>query len=238
MTASNARPPLRLPPAAFRDLATIADGTEALTTLAAHLEAARRARSLYAATRAIAEVSGVDGETLRGVATALVSVLSLARTLGTDAPETLRAIDSALENPSQRWTAENAERWSAAKPLVEPLLDANGPWFALAKAQRLAYSYANTLLQTDLITDIRPVFSEGADAIARMSTSFVLGVEYASEGRVHRVDLALDYSDIEKLQEQCERAKKKAATILRSMDGADWVTAVAGRDDEIGEEGA
>ncbi len=81
-----------------------------------------------------------------------------------------------------------------------------------SKAVELAYDSDNLLQRTRILTDVRPLFSEDAQAVVGAVVAHTLRLRYDSAGIDHEISLALDSSDIHKLIEDCQRALTKEKT--------------------------
>lgn len=80
------------------------------------------------------------------------------------------------------------------------------------KAIELSYDYANLLQSTKVLTDIRPLYSDSADAINGAVVSFTLRLQYTNADGEYDLSIALDDSDIRNLLDQCRRTITKAST--------------------------
>jgi len=83
---------------------------------------------------------------------------------------------------------------------------------AVVKAIDVSQEYANLLLNTRIMTDVRPIFNDEGDQIEGAVVSFTLRLNFLNAGRQRSMTLAVDATDIETLAEQCARAMRKANT--------------------------
>lgn len=103
------------------------------------------------------------------------------------------------------------DAWTAVEGEVRSLIEE--PCVRLgAKAIELSYDYANLLRRTRILTDIRPLYNESADAIEAAVVSYTLRLKYDTADGEHELSIALDEGDIRTLVAQCERAIAKAKT--------------------------
>ena len=86
-----------------------------------------------------------------------------------------------------------------------------------SKALHLGFDYANIYHSGNVITDIRPVFSDGKDKIVGAVISQTLRVHFSSGGQQQELSLALDNDDILALRDACDEALKKAASAKEMM---------------------
>jgi hypothetical protein len=85
-----------------------------------------------------------------------------------------------------------------------------------AKASSVMYEYDHIFYKARVLTDVRPVFGEGAAEAQALMIIHNLRIHY-HQGDVHQdFFVALDSKDIQKLIDLLERAKAKAET-LKSM---------------------
>lgn len=107
------------------------------------------------------------------------------------------------------------EDWKAVRGEVLALLDLECVGLA-AMAIELSYDHANLLVETKILTDIRPLYTDSADRIQGAVVSFTLRMKYRNADGEQDLSVALDENDIESLQKQCNRAVTKAS-VARSL---------------------
>ena len=131
------------------------------------------------------------------------------------------ASSSLEEIADPAWKDKNLEKWEALSPsLAEAIdvIDEDHPILITAKAHALVYAHQHLYLESSLITDVRPIFSQDASRIIRLIVSHVLTIEYTDASKTPSVvSVMMDSEDIELLRQACERAKKKAQTITEKM---------------------
>jgi hypothetical protein len=88
-----------------------------------------------------------------------------------------------------------------------------------AKAQRLAYYHENIYRDSDIITDVRPIFDSAGGNVLEMIISHSLVVTYSSSNRTERIHLEMDAGDVLKLRKACDRAILKANTLKQALGG-------------------
>ena len=133
-------------------------------------------------------------------------------------------------------SAEAQEKWNANRTVILSilaLLDADHPAVISAKARRLSHSYERILVNAEIITDLRPVFTNKGDKILEMVVQHKLVI--TQHDNLHRdLDLhfVMDASDIITLKTACERAIQKAQVLKDSLATLPWVTEVLSNDEE------
>jgi hypothetical protein len=96
----------------------------------------------------------------------------------------------------------------------------------IAKAHEVLLEHHRTFSEARILTDIRPVFGENADA-APIGAVLVhmLKIEYRQDGDSKEFFVALDTKDIDELMKVLERAKLKTES-LKTLIGSSNVTYV------------
>ena len=134
------------------------------------------------------------------------------------------------------WTSERVEEWRGASEPLKAALSRISPDSALmisSKAQSLAYKHENVLAGTRIITDLRPVFDEGATRILEMVVTHSLVIEFADGASAKReIYITMDANDASKLREQCGRAEAKSKIIVESLKSNSWPTIVFPEDSD------
>jgi hypothetical protein len=105
---------------------------------------------------------------------------------------------------------------------------------AVVKAMDVSQEYANLLLSTRIMTDVRPIFNDEGDQIEGAVVSFTLRLNFLNAGRQRSMTLAVDATDIETLAEQCARAMRKANTAQQwfsSPQDVDIPITIAGKEE-------
>lgn len=141
------------------------------------------------------------------VAAVLFNLASLALDPSTNAFDD---VSSALREA--RWSEEELLAWESMRPAVDRLL-ANNAIVTLAKAVQLQYDHTNILLDTHVVTDVRPVFDRDATHALAAIVCHSLRISYRAGGQVRHLTLAVDDADLKRLQRDAERAITKASTI-------------------------
>ena len=178
-----------------------------------------------------AEVGVILAENAEPLVRQLLSLQGLMRQTGLPSQDVIAGIRDVVRRQGREVDLE-ASAWEAVEANIAALVEL--PCVRLtATAIELAYDYANLLRRTKVLTDIRPLFNNAADAIEGAVVSYTLRLRYDSADGEHELSIALDESDIEKLAAQCDRALKKAAT-ARSLltDRCDLSVIVAGEVDD------
>lgn len=165
------------------------------------------------------------------VALLLIQLTSMALADFPRAPANLIAELTQELRQTSSWTEAELETWTSVTAALGRLIFTPG-LVTLAKAIRLQWDHANVLTETHIITDVRPVFDAEANSPVAAIICHTLKLSYTSEGRTHHISLALDTTDLHRLQTDAERALKKA-TVMKGYLGEPWAlpTRVQGNED-------
>ena len=85
------------------------------------------------------------------------------------------------------------------------------------KAVDIAYEYANILMSSRIMTDIRPVFNDPGDQIVGAVVSFTMILSILNDENSQSLSIAVDSADLEALAKQCSRALLKAQTASQRL---------------------
>ena len=156
----------------------------------------------------------------------LLSLHGFMRRAGCSVEELLAGLRDGLDGRSEF----PLEAWKTIEATFGQLLVAKAIRHA-ATAVELRYDYTNLVKHARILSDIRPLFSSNADEIEASVVSFTLRIEYTSDDGDHEVSLALDASDVKRLEAACKRALVKAETARQFMEGSSVPTVISGKED-------
>lgn len=162
----------------------------------------------------------------------ILSTLRAQHFLGID--EVLSGLRFGIENApeEEKWKTTELHGWETIQPSLSRLLEVPAVQTA-SKAYHLTHEYANLCRTATILTDIRPVFSENADAVRAALISHTLRLNYFNPEGSHSLSIAMDERDVRELQQACERAIRKAATASRFISNAtDIPVLICGEDED------
>jgi len=145
------------------------------------------------------------------IARILLSLYTLMRQRDINPKELLEGIGKAIDIGKIDWDKEKKHKWDSLSSNVLRLFSLPGI-MTLVKALDLSYDYAFLYQNAKILTDIRPIFSDNANAIEGSVISFTLRLYYDSVNGSQNTSIALDLEDLEDLIENCKRAITKAKT--------------------------
>ncbi len=189
-----------------------------------------RAESFSKIAEAIAEVTKLSKNVSRGALQGLLNLYRIRDSLNVDAADFIQTITEILRSkPYPGWSEKDISIWTDRDALLAGLLMDGSPVGLLEKSTRLTYRFGNIFQSFELYTDIRPVFDEPAENVARMLIVHKLLLIYRDGAHVNRLEVSLDCEDLEELCNQCDRAKRKAAVLMDAMRGElPWATVQTG----------
>jgi len=139
----------------------------------------------------------------------------LMRQTNLEVTDVIAAVRSRVERDAT-WDSAEIEEWTAVEPMFRKLLCTKA-FRLVATAIDLSYEYANLFRNARILTDIRPLFTDDADAIEGAVISYTLRLRFDSVDGKHEFSIAMDEGDVRDIAEQCERALKKAITARETM---------------------
>jgi hypothetical protein len=132
--------------------------------------------------------------------------------------------------------AKNLEANKAAILDAFEKYDFDNPVSITIKAQKLTYFHERILRDSEVITDVRPVFDSSGRNVLEAVISHVLVVTATTVGRNERLHFAMDAGDVLKLRRACDRAIEKAKTIKSTLENSDlkWkIQVLRGQDNGV-----
>lgn len=111
------------------------------------------------------------------------------------------------------WKKINLQKWRKSKKQLIEALEVDGILSISHKAILLTVSYQNLFRESNIITDIRPIFNTNADEFIGSTITHKLQIEYYDGKDRNTMYFTLDSKDIAKLKKLCERAEKKSKVL-------------------------
>jgi hypothetical protein len=92
------------------------------------------------------------------------------------------------------------------------------------KAIRLAHEREGLITETQILTDIRPIFDlESSKEISAFTVLHTLRIEYRKEGKTKEVFIAFNRDDLTKLKDQIDRTEQKESAIRNTLSSLEKV---------------
>ena len=220
----------RIPEGGLNDLAAVAASARRLKEILTHLNGCPTRFDENLASKFVAEKTGMELASVIDVLDGLSAMRGLMARYKLTASAVFDTIRSSIERyASTSWKEKNLNTWiSAQGSMVEALalIADDSPILVYQKTKELTYAHKHILTDVALVTDLRPVFDEGADKVQSIVLTHVLTISYQDGLDSRSIEFALDASDVLRLQKATERAQKKTAVLRKLADGDSWLPLV------------
>jgi DNA-binding Lrp family transcriptional regulator len=144
--------------------------------------------------------------------------------------------EKTFEIITDRLTADVRDKWISAKAIILSILtlvNADHPAIISQKARRLSFEYERIFVSSDILTDLRPVFtSDGEKLLETIIQHKLVITQHDSSHRDSDIHFVLDARDVINLKNACERAIKKAKVLQDTLGSFSLVTEVLSDDEE------
>lgn len=170
------------------------------------------------------EVGSIEDSELGAVVDTLISLFGVRDGLNMATPEFVGTVADAVErSEADELAFPDAKARRTFEAALTRLLDIQ-PLEVAAKAIGLAYEQDHIIHgKPRVLTDVRPIFdSDPAEPDLRGAmVVHTLRLDYHEGGRIEELFLALDADELDELIEALERARSKAGTLKRFLEGSD-----------------
>jgi septum formation topological specificity factor MinE len=215
MARTNA-PGLNVPDRAVHHIETL---LKYLDQFGSFIEASRTLQSgitSYEVLHPLSEKLGIPYQDLEDSFTALENLRYLEIEYSS-ASEAIERLANALPSDlSKRFVAKRDEILAVLSKYVD-----DSPVAITLKAQRLSYFYEHIFRDSEIITDVRPIFDTKGENILEIIISHSLSVAFSSSSRTERIHFTMDAGDVLKLRRACDRAILKANALKKAFTGSD-----------------
>lgn len=213
---------IRLAPEVIADLTDLISSREELAAVVTAAESVPPAGSVLGFASRVAKSSDIDATVTLNVLRTLVNIRRMQRARDVDTARMVEILTASLQRYAPAdWQSKHVEGWKETCPkIVDALgsIDQDHPLHVSEKAETLAYSHQNIVASQRIMTDVRPVFDKDANTIRETIVLHTLLVEYYDGiSSASRIALTLDSGDIRELRGLCERAERKAHTVLDAL---------------------
>lgn len=233
MPEETAPPSLPLPKEALDDVSLVVKNADKLPRICEAVAGTEAVQSLAKLTGLVSAEIGLPNGEARAIVGTLLTLHRLRSQLGQSSEVFLAGLATWFaEMTKEEGKEELSTLWERGLPHIRDALGEDSAFATLDKATELVYSHQNVLREVRILTDLRPVYDKAASKIVRMVVTHLLRVDYLDGSSAERLYIAIDAGDLEKLEEQCTRAKDKAAVVAKSLENMPWPTSVIGENDE------
>lgn len=212
MTEYDERLMFALGPTAFRDLGTVtrhADRLEEFDTCAMD---AGPAASPSEAAKLIATATSISESTVVRIVSALSNLRFLQTQLGVNTDDLFYIIAKQIEeNAPDNIKKDLIQQWNENRDAIVKAIDAltdDHPLSLSGKAEELTYIHQNILLDSRIITDVRPIFTSNANKIVEAIITHSLVLYYSDGDSRKKIHLSLDAKDVSDLR-KCAIARTR-----------------------------
>ena len=207
----------RIPPAHKKPfLAFLGFTTEKREKLISSLEKTELGSLPKQITTDIYKELDIDKEELQYIIEALFSIIRLKETVGIPINELIEGIIDALKELAE--TKEDLPE--DVKVQLSRLLMSDKPFALTIKSATLSGEREKLLIDSKILTDIRPVFRENENfEIGGLLVLHNMKLEYVENSESKEIFLGLDEKDLKKLGENIDRAYQKAKALRKKLEG-------------------
>ena len=141
---------------------------------------------------------------------ALIPLNGLRRNLEMESTDFLNALVSTVsERAPDEWRESHWDDWQKVASALAPLLQPDNFFSQASKAFDLLSERPAILHNARILTELRPIFDEATTKTLAFLQTNTLVLNYWDGESTRSLHLTLDSSDLQKLQEELERAKEK-----------------------------
>lgn len=202
-----------------------------LVRVAEHIKKEKLTLDLPNFVGTVAKATGVAADDLEeALDGALIPLSGLRAEFRMPAGEFVEFLTHLIADQNLEWYEPNQSAWERVAPAVTSFLEPNGFVTQLNKAYRLLVNRPALVDAVRLFTEMRPVYDDEVTAIKAYVITSTMSVSYNEFGDQRRVHLTFDKKDLERLQEQVDRALRKIELLEKQVALLEVPSLVAGTD--------
>lgn len=215
-------PSIRLSTGTEQDLGRLIQHKEHISNIVIAAIGEQPAANIRGFSARLASKISLETELVDEVITALWNIKNVQRNLGVNSETIIKVLTKSLQrSASEEWQSEYLDAWKESADEIAHALDSltdDHAIFISAKANSLAYTQQNLMVNARIITDVRPVFDTAGENILETVITHMLALRYADGSRERRlITFALDNEDLASLRRQCERAERKSQVTVEAL---------------------
>lgn len=180
----------------------------------------------------IASALAIDPRRADFIVRGLDSLRTLEVATKLPAADLFDAVTESIESiASDDWKDRHLATWKTARDNIISAISRRSNDDVLSvqgKIHELTYLHENVLLNSRLLTELRPIYNSAGDSIVNTVLTTTLLVRYRGHGLRQEMQFEMDLNDISSLRAECERAERKIATAKRMFQQASWNLTIAG----------
>lgn len=182
--------------------------------------------SLYELSESLLPETDLDFPAIQMLLLGLSNVQKSIRQLKIPAEKLLPLVIEALEEQgTDEWKENNLDALKREQSIIVKAinqLDFDHPLWISRKAQELSFQCERQISLTRLVTDIRPVFDDSSEAICQALVKHTLVIYYSEGQAAKHIEFSISSDLVDSLMKDCERAKRKEATIVGETEKLGW----------------
>lgn len=217
----DSRLPIPIPPSELPQFRILVNtDRRVLSKVADALAELQPTLDIEALTNAVAERVSLAGKDLESIIGLLSRLAFIQSRFGFGTESFLEALTGSLkELPEDKWAEPDQKGWEQMQEQLAALLNPANALGCGAKAGELLLEQQLVFHKARIITDLRPVFDQEAQAIQAYLPFHTLVISYFESVEVREVHIAMDSSDVIMLMRQLERAKQKEQVLKEQLNG-------------------
>ena len=217
---------------AYSGLSTLVAHGAALSLLPACAEKAGPAASFNRIAKLFSDAGKIPLKDAQTILSTLWNLYEVKRNLNLTAADLVSTLTAYLERSApEQWQKENIQIWHKLTSRIRELFDPDNPLALDQKGVRLTYAHQNVMGSANIITDLRPVFTNDAKKVKGIVISHQLIIEYYDGHKAKRLHVVIDNGDLKRLFSLCKRAKIKAQTATAELTRHKLPTSIAGSEE-------
>ena len=152
-----------------------------------------------------------DRSTLhRAFINALIPLNGLRRNLEMEPSVFLRSLDQTVRQQApEEWDSAHLERWGQLLPALAPFFEPDNFFSVASKAFDLLSERPAILQTARILTEYRPIYDEATTRTIALLQTSTLVIDYWDGHQVSSLHITLDGGDVDALDFELARAKKK-----------------------------
>lgn len=164
----------------------------------------------------LAENLSADVEDIRYIVGILTILISLVEDYPGTEEQLFEHLHNAIKDPDGPALEPSKKEWELFRENISKLYSDAGPIGLITKARDVTYEEERLLVDTRIITDLRPVYkTEIGDMPEAFVVTHSLKIVTQESGRIKELYYALNSDDLNDLELMIKRARKKEQSLKR-----------------------
>jgi hypothetical protein len=204
---------------------------EDLALIVEYVKAASPSPDLEDMVESCAHETHLDSTLIEAVLSMGISLSRLQRSADKPEAEIFNLIEETLVRSNfPEWEEKYSQAWKERQPILVELLISDGALEVMSKVRELLYDFQCLLLESNVITDVRYVYSGEANEIKGALVSHTLKLNYLEGMEQRELHIKVSDADLKKMVVQLERGEKKAKATVKKVKEMGIIELTPGRD--------